>query len=189
STPAARRGCRSSAWCRVRAEPEAREPAGDAKRRRSPLVPCGSAAGGTYCRAGLWAPLREPHGAAAFVSRRPPRAPPPNRHHPALMANPFRRVSLTQWIFIGMFSGILLGYFFPDGERALHGGWSASDLKLLSDLFVRGIKMIIAPILFSTLVMGIAGHGDDLRKVGRLAFRSILYFEIVTTVALVVGLT
>ena len=48
--------------------------------------------------------------------------------------------------------------------------------------------MIIGPILFSTLVMGIAGHGDDLKKVGRLAFRSILYFEIVTTVALMVGL-
>jgi proton glutamate symport protein len=104
------------------------------------------------------------------------------------MANPFRRVSLTQWIFIGMGTGILLGYFFPDSQRALHGGWSASDLKLLSDLFVRGIKMIIAPILFSTLVMGIAGHGDDLKKVGRLALRSILYFEIVTTVALAVGL-
>src|SRR3954470_11390954 len=99
-----------------------------------------------------------------------------------------RRVSLTQWIFIGMGTGILLGYLFPESERALHGGWSASDLKLLSDLFVRGIKMIIAPILFSTLVMGIAGHGDDLKKVGRLAFRSILYFEIVTTVALAVGL-
>jgi len=100
----------------------------------------------------------------------------------------FRRLTLTHWIFIGMLTGILLGYVFPDKERAIHGGWSASDLKLLSDLFVRGIKMIIAPILFSTLVMGIAGHGDDLKKVGRLAFRSILYFEIVTTVALAVGL-
>ena len=99
-----------------------------------------------------------------------------------------KRLSLTHWIFIGMLTGILLGYFFPDSERAIHGGWSASDLKLLSDLFVRGIKMIIAPILFATLVMGIAGHGDDLKKVGRLAFRSILYFEIVTTIALAVGL-
>ncbi len=99
-----------------------------------------------------------------------------------------RRITLTRWIFIGMGIGILLGVLFPDSERAIHGGWSASSLKLLSDLFVRGIKMIIAPILFSTLVMGIAGHGDDLKKVGRLAFRSILYFEIVTTVALLVGL-
>ncbi len=99
-----------------------------------------------------------------------------------------RRLTLTHYIFIGMAVGILLGFLFPDSKRDIHGGWSASDLKLLSDLFVRGIKMIIAPILFATLVMGIAGHGDDLKKVGRLAFRSILYFEIVTTVALFVGL-
>jgi proton glutamate symport protein len=100
----------------------------------------------------------------------------------------FRRLTLTHWIFVGMVVGVLVGVLFPDSERAQHGGWAASDLKILSDLFVRGIKMIIGPILFSTLVMGIAGHGDDLKKVGRLAFRSILYFEIVTTVALVVGL-
>jgi proton glutamate symport protein len=99
-----------------------------------------------------------------------------------------RRLTLTHYIFIGMLVGITLGWVFPDSKRAIHGGWSASDLKLLSDLFVRGIKMIIGPILFATLVMGIAGHGDDLKKVGRLAFRSILYFEVVTTVALFVGL-
>jgi len=100
-----------------------------------------------------------------------------------------RRPTLTHFIFIGMVVGVLMGFLFPDSARAEHGGWAASDLKILSDLFIRGIKMIIGPILFSTLVMGIAGHGDDLKKVGRLAFRSILYFEIVTTVALVVGLT
>src|SRR5687767_10517102 len=99
-----------------------------------------------------------------------------------------RRLTLTHWIFVGMAVGVLLGFLFPDSARDRHGGWAASDLKILSDLFVRGIKMIIAPILFGTLVMGIAGHGDDLKKVGRLAFRSILYFEIVTTIALVVGL-
>ena len=99
-----------------------------------------------------------------------------------------RRLTLTHWIFVGMALGVLVGFLFPDSARARHGGWAASDLKILSDLFIRGIKMIIGPILFSTLVMGIAGHGDDLKKVGRLAFRSILYFEIVTTVALVVGL-
>src|SRR5687768_18442743 len=104
------------------------------------------------------------------------------------MSLSLRRLTLTHYIFIGMAVGVLVGFLFPDSERALHGGWAASDLKLLSDLFVRMIKMIIAPILFSTLVMGIAGHGDDLKKVGRLAFRSILYFEIVTTVALLVGL-
>jgi proton glutamate symport protein len=99
-----------------------------------------------------------------------------------------RRLSLTQWIFVGMAAGALLGVLFPDAERALHGGWAASDLKLLSDLFVRMIKMIIGPILFATLVVGIAGHGDDLKKVGRLAWRSLLYFEVVTTIALLVGL-
>ena len=83
-----------------------------------------------------------------------------------------RRLSLTQWIFVGMAAGAALGGFFPDAERALHGGWAASDLKLLSDLFIRMIKMIIGPILFATLVVGIAGHGDDLKKVGRLAWRS-----------------
>ena len=104
------------------------------------------------------------------------------------MWNHLRRLSLTKWIFIGMAVGVLLGVLFPDSERALHGGFAASDFKLLSDLFVRMIKMIIAPILFSTLVVGIAGHGDDLKQVGRLAFRSILYFEIVTVIALIVGL-
>ena len=99
-----------------------------------------------------------------------------------------RRRTLTQWIFIAMLIGAALGVAFPDSERALHGGFAASDVKLLSDLFVRMIKMIIAPILFATLVVGIAGHGDDLKKVGRLAFRSVLYFEVVTTVALLVAL-
>jgi proton glutamate symport protein len=98
-----------------------------------------------------------------------------------------RRRSLTQWIFFGMALGALLGVLFP-GNGPATPGFDAADLKLLSDLFVRMIKMIIAPILFSTLVVGIAGHGDDLRRVGRLAFRSIVYFEIVTTVALLVGL-
>jgi proton glutamate symport protein len=98
-----------------------------------------------------------------------------------------RNRTLTQWIFVGMALGVLLGVLFP-GNGAETPGFDGADLKLLSDLFVRMIKMIIAPILFSTLVVGIAGHGDDLRKVGRLAFRSILYFEVVTTVALLVGL-
>jgi proton glutamate symport protein len=98
-----------------------------------------------------------------------------------------RRRSLTQWIFFGMALGALLGVLFP-GNGPETPGFDAADLKLLSDFFVRMIKMIIAPILFSTLVVGIAGHGDDLKRVGRLAFRSIVYFEIVTTIALLVGL-
>ena len=98
-----------------------------------------------------------------------------------------RRLSFTYWIFIGMGIGVLVGVLFP-GNGAATPGFDGADLKILSDLFIRGIKMIIAPILFATLVIGIAGHGDDLKKVGRLAWRSLLYFEVVTTIALLVGL-
>jgi proton glutamate symport protein len=86
-----------------------------------------------------------------------------------------------------MVVGILLGWLFPDlpaGQK----GFQASDLRVLSTIFLRMIKSLIVPLLFSTLVVGIAGHGDDMKRVGRLAFRSILYFELVTTLALVVGL-
>ena len=55
-------------------------------------------------------------------------------------------------------------------------------------MFLRMIKSLIVPLLFATLVVGIAGHGDDMKRVGRLAFRSIVYFEIVTTLALAIGL-
>src|SRR3954469_1903374 len=98
-----------------------------------------------------------------------------------------RRVSLSQWILISMVVGVLVGWIFPEADRASHN-WAATDLAVLSSIFLRMIKMLIVPLLFSTLVVGIAGHGDDMKRVGRLAFRSILYFEIVTTLALVVGL-
>jgi proton glutamate symport protein len=99
-----------------------------------------------------------------------------------------RRITATQWILISMVLGIAIGYFFPEAQRAQHGGWAATDLKILSTIFLRMIKSLIVPLIFSTLVVGIAGHGDDMKKVGRLAFRSIVYFEIVTTLALVIGL-
>lgn len=101
-----------------------------------------------------------------------------------------RRVSLTQWILISMAVGTLIGWAFPDDACAAGaaGCFSASDLKPLSTIFLRLIKAIIAPIIFATLIMGIAGHGDDLKRVGRLAFKSLLYFEIVTTIALFIGL-
>ncbi|MEO8561837.1 MAG: dicarboxylate/amino acid:cation symporter [bacterium] len=98
------------------------------------------------------------------------------------------RISQTQWIVIAMIGGILVGYLFPD-HAAGETGFQASDLQVLSTIFLRMIKSLIVPLLFSTLVVGIAGHGDDMKRVGRLAFRSIVYFEIVTTLALVVGLT
>jgi proton glutamate symport protein len=98
-----------------------------------------------------------------------------------------RRISLSQWILISMVVGISIGWAYPEAARA-ENGWAATDLNLLSSIFLRMIKSLIVPLLFATLVVGIAGHGDDMKKVGRLAFRSIVYFEIVTTLALAIGL-
>src|SRR6478672_10036907 len=90
-----------------------------------------------------------------------------------------RKVSLTQWILFSMVLGVAIGIVAPA---------FAESLKPLSTVFLRMIKSIIVPIIFSTLVVGIAGHGNDMKRVGRLAFKSILYFEVVTSLALVVGL-
>jgi len=90
-----------------------------------------------------------------------------------------RRISLTKWIFVGMLVGVIVGHTWPE---------LAQQLRPLSQVFLRMIKSIIAPIIFGTLVVGIAGHGDDMKRVGRLALKSIIYFEIATTVALFVGL-
>ena len=98
-----------------------------------------------------------------------------------------RRLSQTQWIVISMVLGIAIGYFFPDRPEG-QKGFEATDLQILSTIFLRMIKSLIVPLLFGTLVVGIAGHGDDMKRVGKLAFRSIVYFEIVTTLALIVGL-
>jgi proton glutamate symport protein len=98
-----------------------------------------------------------------------------------------RGISQTQWIVISMIVGILLGYLFPD-HAAGQSGFQASDLKIFATIFLRMIKSLIVPLLFATLVVGIAGHGDDMKRVGRLAFRSIVYFELITTLALVIGL-
>jgi len=99
----------------------------------------------------------------------------------------YRRITQTQWIVIAMVGGVLIGHFFPE-LPAGQGGFEASDLAVLSNVFLRMIKSLIVPLLFGTLVVGIAGHGDDMKRVGKLAFRSILYFEVVTTLALAVGL-
>jgi proton glutamate symport protein len=95
------------------------------------------------------------------------------------MISLIRRISLTQWILISMVIGILIGLAFPQGSQ---------HLKVVSTLFLNLIKAIIVPILIGTLVVGIAGHSDDLKAVGRLAFRSFIYFEVVTTLALAIGL-
>ncbi|MEO8577975.1 MAG: cation:dicarboxylase symporter family transporter [Gemmatimonadales bacterium] len=90
-----------------------------------------------------------------------------------------KSISLTKWILISMVIGIFIGWMWPD---------IGTSLKPLSTIFLRMIKSIIVPIIFGTLVVGIAGHGDDMKRVGRLAFKSILYFEVVTTLALFIGL-
>lgn len=100
----------------------------------------------------------------------------------------FLGLSMSQWILLSMVLGVLIGWMFPEADRASHGNWAATDLNILASIFLRMIKLLIVPLLFSTLVVGIAGHGDDMKKVGRLALRSIIYFEIVTTLALAVGL-
>ena len=90
-----------------------------------------------------------------------------------------RRVSLTQWIVLAAIIGVAIGIAFPA---------FAVKLDPLSQIFLRMIKSLIVPLIFSTLVVGIAGHGDDMKKVGRLALRSFIYFELVTTGALLIGL-
>jgi len=101
------------------------------------------------------------------------------------MANPLRRISLSQWIIIATIAGAVVGWL--DHDVWLHTDVGAA-VKPLSNIFLRMIKSIVVPLIFGSLVVGIAGHGDDLKRVGRLAFKSIVYFEIVTTVALFIGL-
>ncbi len=86
--------------------------------------------------------------------------------------------SLTTWILISMVIGTEFGYDFP---------WIAEHLNIVSRIFIRLIKTIIGPLLFGTLVVGIAGH-SNLKQVGRMGWKALLYFEIVTTIALFIGL-
>lgn len=96
-----------------------------------------------------------------------------------------RKIPLTWWIGISMVVGILIGYL----DNAVWTGVSlAPALQPISMIFIKMIKSIVVPLIFGSLVVGIAGHGDDLKQVGRLAFRSIIYFEIATTAALFIGL-
>ncbi len=100
----------------------------------------------------------------------------------------FFGLSLSQWIVVSMVVGVIVGWAFPDSARASHSGWAATDLNVLSNIFLRMIKSLIVPLIGSTLIVGIAGHGDDMKRIGKLALRSIIYFEIITTLALAVGL-
>jgi proton glutamate symport protein len=90
----------------------------------------------------------------------------------------WRRRSLTTWILVSMVVGAEVGYDWPG---------VAVSLRLLSQIFIRMIKTIIAPLIFATLVVGIAGH-PNLRHVGRMGLKALVYFEVVTTLALFIGL-
>jgi proton glutamate symport protein len=94
------------------------------------------------------------------------------------MGRTLKRVSLTTWIFIGMTAGVALGVAVPG---------FAKELSPVSNVFLRLIRSIIAQLLFGTLVVGIAG-GGDMKRMGRIGGKAIIYFEVVTTLALLLGL-
>ena len=95
----------------------------------------------------------------------------------ALVGFVARRRSLTAWILVSMVVGAEVGHDFPE---------VAISLRILSQIFLRLIRTIVAPLLFATLVVGIAGH-SNLRQVGRMGVKALIYFEIVTTIALLIG--
>ena len=90
----------------------------------------------------------------------------------------FKKKTLTAWILISMVIGVEIGHDYPE---------IGVKLQVLSKIFLKLIKTIVAPLLFGTLVYGIAGH-SDLKQVGRMGWKSLVYFEIVTTLALFIGL-
>src|SRR3954449_9485214 len=94
------------------------------------------------------------------------------------MRRPWYRPSLTAQIMVGLVVGAVIGWLRPDWGNAVY---------FLRDIFINLIKSIIAPLVFLTIVVGIAGAGA-LRKVGRMGIKALIYFEIVTTAALVIGL-
>lgn len=96
----------------------------------------------------------------------------------AFCAHAWFRRSLTAWIFAGMLVGAEIGYDWPG---------SGAHLQILSTIFLRLIRTIVAPLVFGTLVVGIAGH-SNLRQVGRMGIKALIYFEVLTTLALFIGL-
>ncbi|HMR92465.1 MAG TPA: cation:dicarboxylase symporter family transporter [Chitinophagaceae bacterium] len=90
----------------------------------------------------------------------------------------FYKRSLTTWILVAMAIGVEIGLDFPAFSQ---------NLQFLSKIFLRLVKTIVAPLLFATLVVGIASH-SNLKQVGRIGWKSLVYFEVVTTIALLIGL-
>src|SRR4029079_3530275 len=98
------------------------------------------------------------------------------------------KISLTGAIVIAMIAGGLIGFGIAEG--AVSEGTGASLLTtfdVLSKIFLKLIKTIVSPLIFSTLVVGIAGH-SNLKQVGRMGLKALIYFEVVTTLALFIGL-
>lgn len=89
-----------------------------------------------------------------------------------------KNIGLTTQIFIALILGVIFGYLFPQYGQ---------ELKPIGDIFLRMIKMIVVPLIFSALIMGIAGSGD-FKQVGRLGIKALVWFEIATTLALIVGI-
>lgn len=89
-----------------------------------------------------------------------------------------KKKSLTTWILVCLVLGAAIGHQWPD--------W-AVNLQVLSKIFLKMIKTIVGPLIFATLVYGIAGH-SDIKQIGRMGWKSLLYFEVVTTIALFIGL-
>jgi aerobic C4-dicarboxylate transport protein len=89
------------------------------------------------------------------------------------------------WVLVGMAAGIIVGNLFPE-TNLKSGKFSATQLQPLSDAFIRLIRMVIAPIIFTTVVVGLAGIGN-LKRVGRIGLKAFVYFEIMTTLALAIG--
>jgi len=96
------------------------------------------------------------------------------------------KFSLTQQIFTGLLAGVLLGWWMSGLTPEARAGWDAW-LALIRDIFLHLIKMMIAPLVFASVVQGFAGTGD-MKKAQRIGAKALIYFEIITTIALVVGL-
>jgi proton glutamate symport protein len=94
--------------------------------------------------------------------------------------------SLTQQIMLGLVTGVLLGWWLNKLPPATQAGWN-TWLGMVRDVFLHLIKVMIAPLIFASVVQGFAGTGD-MKKVGRIGWKALLYFEVVTTFALFVGL-
>ena len=105
---------------------------------------------------------------------------------PGSSREPWHRLTLTRQILLGLVLGCLLGWWLnrqPGNEPAAWNRW----LELIRDVFLHLVKLMIAPLVFGSVVQGIAGTGD-MKKVGRIGAKTLLYFEVITTAALASGI-